>query len=225
MNLFKKSDDRIVYLSVILVLILMLFKTCGSLGTYQQELEYVKSSLDGYKQKTLKDSSKIYSQGLRIATLSMLEDSLKREIKKMGLKKPEVIVKTKIETVYKTEIPLGVDIIDDEPVIKLPKYFYKKDKWFVIGGVINRLGTLQIDSIETTANFTYAIADTSRKGFFNRIAGRKDKVLSMRVDNPHMRITGMSNVVIRDKKMWWQTTGAKIGLGFILGLGVVAAVN
>lgn len=174
-----------------------------------------------FTQKRKADSSTIARQALTIVSQA---DDIK-ELKELAIKEPELIIKTQIKNIVKTEIQFDTVMIQSKPYLKLPKDFYKKDTWYVIGGSINRLGTLQIDSLVSYANFTYAIADTSRSGLWNRLNRRRDKVLSLKVDNPNMRITGMSNIYIREHKKWYQTTGAKIGLGFILGLGVVAAIN
>ena len=225
MKQIQLLDNRLVYIAVIFILAMMLMRSCHYVSVYNDEIGQLTSDYITIKKKTLKDSSMIYSQGLAIISNQRLADSLKKELKKMEMREPEVIIKTRTKTIIKTEIPLGADVIDDVPVIRLPKDFFKKDKWYVLGGTINRLGTLQIDSLVSYANFTYAIADTSRSGLWNRLNKKRDKVLSLKIDNPNMRITGMSNIYIQEHKKWWQTTGAKIGLGFILGLGVVAAIN
>jgi hypothetical protein len=225
MKTISQIDSRVIYLSIIIFLVMMLFRSCDIISSNDDQIKQLTSDYKAIKTKTLKDSSSIYSQALYISSSKKLVDSLNKEIKAMKMKDPEVIVKTKIKTVIKTEVQLPVDFIDDTPVIKLPKDFHIKDKWFSIDGTINRLGLLQIDSLATTANLTYAIADTVRKGILNKIAGKKDKVLILKIDNPNMKITGMSNIYIQEEKKWWQTTAAKVGIGFVLGVGMVAAIN
>jgi len=210
--------ERLIYVVSIIILIMTLLATCES--TRQTEQTYIEDR-ELFTQKRNNDSSLIARQALTI--VSQANDI--KELKELAIKEPELIIRTQIKNVVKTEIQLDTVMIESKPYLKLPKDFYKKDKWYTIGGTINRIGTLQIDSLVSFANLTYAIADTSRSGLWNRLNKRRDKVLSLKIDNPNMRITGMSNIYIQEHKKWWQTTGAKIGIGFILGLGVVAAVN
>jgi hypothetical protein len=86
--------------------------------------------------------------------------------------------------------------------------------------MINRLGWLQIDSLVIPAKFTYAVGDTMRTGFFNRLFRKSDQVVRMRVDNPNVAITGMDNIYIKEDKKWHQTTAFKLGVGAIIGFGL-----
>jgi hypothetical protein len=70
--------------------------------------------------------------------------------------------------------------------------------------------------------YTVAIGDTLRKGSILR---KRDKVVRIAVDNPYVTVTGMSNVVIRQDKKWYQTDAAKIGFGIILGAAVATQVK
>jgi hypothetical protein len=141
------------------------------------------------------------------------------------MKKPEVVIQTKVKTVIKTEIALGADSLNGQAILRLPKEFEKYEKWFSITGKINRLGMLQIDSLVTNGKFTYAIGDTLRDGLFNKILRKRDKVISLHVDNPCMQITGMNNIVIKEKKRWYETTAFKFGLGVITGVGMTRAMQ
>jgi hypothetical protein len=213
-----KNKERIFYVVAITLLLLMFWSTCETQKSIQKASA---KSTEDFKKRINKDSSTIYRQELTIVN----QANKIKELKELAIKDPELIVKTQTQTVVKTNIQLDTVIINNEPYIKLPKDFHKKDKWFSIDGTISRLGVLQIDSLVTTANLTYAIADTARKGILNKIAGKKDKVLSLKIDNPNMKITGMSNIYIKEEKKWWQTTAAKVGLGFVLGVGMIAAIN
>jgi hypothetical protein len=75
------------------------------------------------------------------------------------------------------------------------------------------------------ANLTYAIGDTLRTGVFNKLFGKRDKVVRLLVDNPNMSITGMSNIVIKEKKRWYETTAFKFGLGVVAGVGMTRAIQ
>jgi hypothetical protein len=213
-----KSTERITYFLVIFALLLALVSTCGTKLAIEENA-YLKEQ--EFKSKTLKDSSVIYSQSLTIIN----QKKQIAELRSLGIKNPEVVIKTQIKTVIKTQVQLDTVMIEKEPHIKLPRRFHIKDKWFEMGGAVNRLGMLQIDSLVSHASFTYVIGDTLRSGFLNKVLGKKDKVLSLKIDNPTMQLDGMSNIVIKEKKRWYETTAFKFGLGVIVGAGVIRATN
>ena len=142
------------------------------------------------------------------------------------VKNASEVVKIETRTIIKTQIKLGDTVmIDKQPYIQLPKPFLKTTEWYTIGGMINRLGWLQIDSLVIPAKFTYAVGDTMRTGFVNRLLKKKDTVVRMRVDNPNVAITGMSNIYIKEDKKWHQTTVFKVGVGVLIGVAVVKAAK
>ena len=142
------------------------------------------------------------------------------------VKNASEVVKIETRTVIKTQIKLGDTVmVKGKPYIQLPKPFLKTTEWYTIGGLINRLGWLQIDSLVIPAKFTYAVGDTMRTGFVNRLLKKKDTVVRMRVDNPNVAITGMSNIYIKEDKKWHQTTAFKVGVGVLIGIGISAAAK
>jgi hypothetical protein len=50
-----------------------------------------------------------------------------------------------------------------------------------------------------------------------------DPVVRIKVDNPNVKITSMSNFVVRKPPKWYQTTGFKIGIGALIGFGLAVA--
>jgi hypothetical protein len=213
-----KSTERITYFLVIFALLLALVSTCGTKLAIEENAVLQNQE---FKSKTLKDSSVIYSQSLTIIN----QKKQIAELKSLKIKNPEVVIKTQTKTVIKTQVQLDTVMIEKEPHIRLPRTFHIKDKWFEMGGAVNRLGMLQIDSLVSHASFTYVIGDTLRSGFLNKVFGKKDKVLSLKIDNPTMQLDGMSNIVIKEKKRWYETTAFKFGLGVIVGAGVMRATN
>ena len=142
------------------------------------------------------------------------------------VKNASEVVKIETRTIIKTQIKLGDTVmIDKQPYIQLPKPFLKATEWYTIGGMINRLGWLQIDSLVIPAKFTYAVGDTMRTGLINRLLKKKDTVVRMRVDNPNVAITGMSNIYIKQDKKWHQTTAFKVGVGVLIGVVAVKAAK
>jgi hypothetical protein len=137
------------------------------------------------------------------------------------VKNASEVVKIETRTIIKTQIKLGDTVmVQGKPYIQLPKPFLKQTEWYTIGGMINRLGWLQIDSLVIPAKFTYAVGDTMRTGIINRIFRKSDQVVRLRVDNPNVQVVGLENIYIKQDKKWHQTTAFKLGVGAIIGFGL-----
>ena len=202
-----------IYLIAIIVLVFLLLKSCGENVSNDYRLRhtiYEDSILIASQKKIIAQSgSDAAKQAQQIAEL---------EVK---VKNASEVVKIETRTVIKTQIKLGDTVmIQGKPFIQLPKPFLKKTEWYTIGGMINRLGWLQIDSLVIPAKFTYAVGDTMRTGFVNRLLKKKDTVVRMRVDNPNVEITGMQNIYIKEEKKWHQTTAFKVGVGVLIGVAI-----
>lgn len=202
-----------IYLIALVVLLFFLLKSCSDNVQSDYRLKhtiYEDSVLIASQKKIIAQSgSDAAKQAQQIAEL---------EVK---VKNASEVVKIETRTVIKTQIKLGDTVmIEGKPFIQLPKPFLKNTEWYTIGGMINRLGWLQIDSIVIPAKFTYAIGDTMRTGFVNKILRKSDTVVRMRVDNPNVAITGMSNIYIKQEKKWHQTTAFKLGVGVLIGVAV-----
>ena len=211
-------QSETIYLGAIIVLLFLLLKTCsdGIQADYRlKHTIYEDSVLIASQRKVIaQGSSDAAKQAQQIAEL---------EVK---VKNATEVVKIETRTIIKTEILLGDTVmIDKKPYIQLPKPFLKNTEWYTIGGMINRLGWLQIDSLVIPAKFTYAVGDTMRTGFVNRLLKKKDTVVRLRVDNPNVAITGMSNIYIKQDKKWHQTTAFKVGVGVLIGVGITSVGN
>lgn len=207
-----------IYLIAIIVLFFLLLKSCGENVTNDYRLKhtiYEDSIVIASQKKIIAQSgSDAAKQAQQVAEL---------EVK---VKNASEVVKIETRTIIKTQIKLGDTVmINMQPYIQLPKPFLKTTEWYTIGGMINRLGWLQIDSLVIPAKFTYAVGDTMRTGFVNRILRKSDTVVRMRVDNPNVAITGMSNIYIKQEKKWHQSTAFKVGVGVLIGIGISATAK
>jgi hypothetical protein len=212
---FKMGSVRTetIYLIGLVVLLFLLLKTCsdGVQSDYRLKHTIYEDSIVIASQKKIiaQSGSDAAKQAQQIAEL---------EVK---VKNASEVVRIETRTVIKTQIKLGDTVmIDKKPYIQLPKPFLKETEWYTIGGMINRLGWLQIDSLVIPAKFTYAVGDTMRTGIINRIFRKSDQVVRMRVDNPNVTITGMDNIYIKQDKKWHQTTAFKVGVGVLIGVAV-----
>ena len=206
------------FLGAIIVLLFLLLKTCGDGVQSDYRLKhtmYEDSILIASQRKVIAQSgSDAAKQAQQIAEL---------EVK---VKNASEVVRIETRTIIKTQIKLGDTVmVQGKPYIQLPKPFLKTTEWYTIGGMINRLGWLQIDSLIIPAKFTYAVGDTMRTGFVNRLLKKKDTVVRLRVDNPNVAITGMDNIYIKQDKKWHQTTAFKVGVGVLIGVVAVKAAK
>jgi hypothetical protein len=207
-----------IFLGALIVLLFLLLKTCGE------------KIADDYRLKhtIYEDSIVIASQKKIIAQAGSDAAKQAQQIAELEVKVKNAseVVKIETRTIIKTQIKLGDTVmIDKQPYIQLPKPFLKKTEWYTIGGMINRLGWLQIDSLVIPAKFTYAVGDTMRTGFVNRLFKKKDTVVRLRVDNPNVQVVGLENIYIKQDKKWHQTTAFKLGVGVLIGVAAVSAAK
>ena len=202
-------------LGVVILLVFLLIKSCSDNVQSDYRLKHT----------IYEDSILIASQKKIIALKNSDAAKQAQQIAELEVKVKNAseVVRIETRTVIKTQIKLGDTVmIDKKPYIQLPKPFLKTTEWYTIGGMINRLGWLQIDSLVIPAKFTYAVGDTMRTGFFNKLLKKKDTVVRMRVDNPNVAITGMDNIYIKEEKKWHQTTAFKLGVGIIMGVAITS---
>lgn len=202
-------------LAICLFLLLLLIRTCGALNESESNATYLDSLNSEYTMRIARDSSRMYSQSVQLAAAGT-------KIRALELKEPEVVVRYQTRTKVVTQMELGETVyIDSFPHLRLPRSFSREGKFLQIGGSINRLGRLQIDSIVIPVNYTVAIGDTLRRGFLWR---KKDKVVRLGVDNPYVEVTGMNNLIIADKpKKWYETRAFAFAVGGIAGFAICRA--
>ena len=212
---------------IILCLLLFLVRSCNLNRDYILELRKQDSEIRDYRVTRLQDSSVIYSQNINIKIKD--EQLLKNEqeifaLRVMKIRAPKEVIQFKTRYILKTEIPVAeTELIDSVNYLRVPVAFSKGERWFTINGQILSNGNLLIDSLVSTGTFTYALGDTLRKGPFNRLFGKRDQVVRLHIDNPNVQLQGMSNIYIKDRKKWFQTTGFKILFGAFLGFGLASA--
>lgn len=213
---FVRSET--LFLAAIIVLLFLLLKSCGDGVESDYRLRHT----------IYEDSIVIASQKKIIAQSGSDAAKQAQQIAELEVKVKNAVEVVKIETrtIIKTQIKLGDTVmIQSKPYIQLPKPFLKQTEWYTIGGMINRLGWLQIDSLVIPAKFTYAVGDTMRTGLVNRLLKKKDTVVRLRVDNPNVQVVGLENIYIKQDKKWHQTTAFKVGVGVLIGVAAVKAVK
>ena len=214
------KKERLVYVFIIFFGSMLLWDTCETKKILEKNSSIQQDTIQSFKRKSLADGSAIYSQDLTIITLEK-ENSLYKEAlakaKELGIREPEMIIGTRFKIKQTGQMkPVDVEEIDSLKYISLPYFNSRTDRWRSISIGIDTAGVLS-DTTATFAEFTYAIGDTLKSGFFNKLFRRTDKVISMKIDNPYVEVTGMKNIIIKERKRWYQTTAAKVGAGVILG--------
>ena len=199
-------------LAICLFILLLLLRTCGALAEAESNAMYLDSLNSEYTVRIAKDSSRIYSQAVQLAEAGT-------KLRALELREPEVVVRYQTRTKVVTQVELGETVyIDSFPHLRLPRYFHRPGKWLEIGGQINRLGRLQLDSIIIPVSYTVAIGDTLRKGFLSR---KRDKVVRLGIDNPYVTVTGMNNIIVaQPPKKWYETRAFAFALGGITGFAI-----
>lgn len=220
--------ERSFYQIAILILLLILLKTYLGIIGANETISSLSLHKQEFKTKHLADSSVIYSQAKRETSL---KEALSHEQTKnmaltiMKMKKPQEIVQIEWKTklVYKEKLADPV-VFDSSKYLLLPQPFGDTTKWYSLVGSIDTSGSLVIDSLYQNATFTYALGDTIRSGFFNKIFRKKDTVVRLHVDNPNIKITGLSNIYVVPRKKWYQSTAFKLAVGSAVGL-IVAGIK
>jgi len=89
------------------------------------------------------------------------------------------------------------------------------EKWFMLDGYVQKSG-IMIDTLNIP-NKTVVSVGYKKAGFLNF---GKQAVVSVKNENPYVNVTGLDNVVIKNKKKFWQSPLFGIGVGILVGLKI-----
>jgi hypothetical protein len=210
--------ERAAYILAIFFLSFSLIKEAVTRTEFQNDLHDMLIENTDLKKEVLDDSSKIYSMQMSIADADLLIKTQKETIELLNIRSPKEVVKWRTKTVIKDTLFVAKPIeFDSTKYLPLPQSIQKHNKWYSLMGEINTKGYLQIDSLVSFANFSYAVGDTMRSGLINRILGKSDRVVRLHIDNPNVELSGMQNIYVRQQKKWYETTLFQFGAGFIVG--------
>jgi hypothetical protein len=210
--------ERAAYILAIFFLSFSLIKEAVTRTEFQNDLHDMLIENTDLKKEVMDDSSKIYSMQMSIADADLLIKTQKETIELLNIRSPKEVVKWRTKTVIKDTLFVAKPIeFDSTKYLPLPQSIQKHNKWYSLMGEINTKGYLQIDSLVSFANFSYAVGDTMRSGLINRILGKSDRVVRLHIDNPNIELSGMQNIYVRQQKKWYETTLFQFGAGFIVG--------
>lgn len=108
---------------------------------------------------------------------------------------------TDIDTIYYKD---SCDFIE--------KKFFVANDYYVFGGVTKKNGIL-LDSVSFNNNMKITIVN-KRMGLFKK----SKPIVEVVYENPYVKTKQMNNVIIEDKKKWYQRNGTWFGVGIGLGL-------
>jgi hypothetical protein len=210
--------ERAAYFLAILFLAFSLIKEAVTRTNYENDLHDLLIENIDLKKEVMEDSSKIYSIKMSIADADLMIKSQKETIELLNISSPKEVVKWRTKTIIKDTLFVATPIeFDSTQYLRLPQNIEKHNKWYSISGEINTKGYLKIDSLVSFANFSYAVGDTMRSGLVNRMLGRRDRVVRLHIDNPHIELSSMQNIYLREQKKWYETTLFQFGAGFLVG--------
>ncbi len=194
-------------------IILGLFiKSCAK----DKEINELKLDKVEYDQRFIErikaDSTREYTQNQLIASKDVAIKMLGEEAKRY--RNIKAVVKTKVEIIHDTLVAAYTDIIQNDTCINVGTKFYEASKYDTISGTVLATGVQIIRSPYSVGEMTTTIAD-KRSGFLKL---KHTPVVNIDFTNPNVRVVGMQNIVVEQKKpkrLIWLVTG--LGLGLIGG--------
>jgi len=228
-----KNKKVPIWMWVIIALVVMLiFRECKRTidqGKLLSQLAQYQLREKQFSVERGKDSSTIAYQEQTLLTMAEANKlGLLEMDKKMKSLQSQVKQKSEVQIVEK-QVPFIPDGFADttgfvrgengeiirRDSIAVPTRFKLSEKWFNIDGLVRKEGLI-IDSL-TIPNKTVVNVGYKKAGFLNF---GKQAVVSVKNENPYVNVTGLDNVVIRNKKKIWQSPLFGIGVGILVGLKI-----
>lgn len=214
---------------IVLIVLYFTYNSCEQKRRERQlvaQLSEYQLKLKVFDVKRLSDSSTIATQ---TQTLMSQKDAIALGLLQLDndLRKAQAQVREKTEIkVVEKPVPFIPDgwadttgLVRDgqgnilrRDSIAVPTRFQLKEKYFSIDGYVKKSG-LDLDSLSLPNKTTITIAK-KKSGFLNL---RSDPVVRIKNDNPYVNVVGLDNVVIKNKKHFYQSTLFHILLGMAGG--------
>lgn len=222
----KKIGIGAAFLGLLILIIFLKIDSCNAHRDHDHLLSNVKLKEQEFKTQRAKDSSEIVTQTQLVLSekeskqLGLIQ--LSKELDK--LKKVTAQIKTTTQFIYdRLDVPFDssnntptIVKIDSSDYLKLPQYFNKEDKWFSTTAFVDTKG-LHFDSLRFRNEAILTIG-LEYKGLFSK----PNPVIVIQNMNPYATTTQFSNIIIQNRKKWYQTNGfwgsASGFLGFVAGL-------
>ncbi len=108
------------------------------------------------------------------------------------------------------------DIIDSlvaNSIVVPKKFSDTTNKWYKVSGEVTKKA-VDIDSFTITNQSTVTVG-YKKSGF---LGFGRTPVVEVKNTNPYLSVSSVNNVVVKENKGFFKTTGFKIGIGVLLGL-------
>lgn len=212
----KSSLLRLSLVLLLVAVILLVWDGCNKrveLSAFKNQIskldiqnQFFTQKINDKNQTIVEQEQVILSQKDAIA-LNLLEIDRLKKIKSQVRIKSIIdidtifIPYTDIDTIYYKD---SCDFIE--------KKFFVANDYYVFGGVTKKNGIL-LDSVSFNNNMKITIAN-KRMGLFKK----SKPIVEVVYENPYVKTKQMNNVIIEDKKKWYQRNGTWFGVGIGLGL-------
>lgn len=170
------------------------------------EYAHYKDTAMYYKDKSGEEVA--YNKALKLSE-SELRDSVKSMLEDIGVKKPDVIIRTK--TVLRIDT-VNVRFTDTLPCSDFIMPFVVDSPYYKINGEISKEKLL---FKELSFNNDQDIVVGMRKGGMFR---NKEYVVTVKNSNPYMNVNGLSSLRIENKKKWYEKWYVYLFAGMVGGV-------
>lgn len=93
-----------------------------------------------------------------------------------------------------------------------PLHFHVDSSFFKVSGIVSKQGLL-IDSL-VIPNTQTIIVGEKKNGFFKK----NEMNISVENSNKLVKVTGLSNINVKEKNAWYQNGWFKVGIGVVVGV-------
>ena len=209
----KKTINRIVILSLIVICVSLFFRSCQQKHEYSSAVEDLLREKQGFEK--IIDEQGRESSYLR-ATILTKDKSIEKQLKEISDLKT---LDTKIKIANHTRIDTLVielhdtTLITSTDTIKYQKFSHSEE-WFSIDGKVQDK-KLIIDSLNIKNQYTIEVGD-AKVGLF-----KKEKRIYVRNENPHTSTDDLKFFILQDERKWyqkdaWKLIGTAVVTTFIL---------
>jgi len=216
-------------IALIVILCIVFYYLLNTIGNLKREKEDLLKLSSEFKTIVRKDSSTIAIQqqnilsqkeAIRLGKL-VLEENMKKVQSQVTTK-----TQTKVEEVfigYAGQLDSnGNEIIErdtlymqDTTMLKVPQSFSMSNRFYAISGKVEKKGVL-IDSV-SFPNETKVTIGNTRKNIF----AKKESVVHIKNTNPFVQMQGMENIIIKEKKPFYEKPIFLLGVGIIGGIFLI----
>lgn len=220
--------DRRTLLIVGLVILLILL-VCGWWNKRVQLADF-RNQVAKFDVKEQKFLTEIGKKGEKLITQEQLilsqKDAIDLNLLQIGrLKKikSKVIYSTRIvvDSVFVpfTDTLLLRDTIYPVGTLQVPKRFSLMDQHYSFGGIINLDGVL-MDSIQFHNELKITLGNKS-----NGLFRASTPIVEIENSNPYVVTSSLQNIVIKNKKKWWEKQTTWFGIGFGVGATTLILIS